>query len=334
MSGRVLFRVDGGRGVGLGHLARSLALAHALRERQLEPVVRAPAALADIVAKTGFDLLPLEDEEPGGEQDLERTLAASAGCAAAIVDSYAVTSSFLARLGEATVVAAIDDLALAPFPCRLVVNGGAAASELPYRSAIGGTTFLLGLDYAMPRAELWDEPPRAPADAVRQILVLAGGADLAGLLELLLDALGGLGDELSVTAVIGPYSDAAGLASASRRDVSVVVAPPSMAELMRGADLAVSAGGQTLIELLRAGVPTVAVESAANQKRGLLALARRGLVLSAGAAGDPGIGDRVRLQAERLVSDRALRASLAAAGQSAVDGRGARRVAAALEGLL
>ena len=338
----VLFRVDAGDGSGLGHLSRCLALAAALAELGSRPVFLVPdqAEVFTRVRARGFEALGFPPAELGTPADLNGTAetALRLGCRTVVVDSYHVDESYLTALGETgAAVVAIDDLARHALPCRLVVNGGAAAERLPYRSSAAGTQFLLGPRYVLLRPEFWDIAARPAGDAVGSVLVTAGGSDPHDLLPSLLDLLDGLPGEFAVTAVVGPFSRQAARAEATarraQRRIAIVHAPDSLCELMVKADVAVSAAGQTLYELVRLGVPTVAFGLVENQRPNLEALAAAGAVRTAGWAGEAGFATSVGGAAAELIADAAARRALAGAAKSLLDGQGARRVAAAIAAL-
>ncbi len=339
----VLFRVDAGARVGLGHLQRCLSLASALRQLDVRCVFLAVGepAVRDRVVGAGFGVHALNGAGCGDEADLRQTLdtAANEGCEGVIVDSYTVDESYLGRLrGAGFMVVAIDDTCSVPSPCHLVVNGGAQASALPYRSSSGDTRFLLGPEYVLLREEFWSVPAREVADPVRNILVMMGGADGRNLTPLVLRLLEPLAGTFGVTAVVGPFSknhaEIDAVVAQCRRSVSLVHAPCSVLDLMLQADLAVSAGGQTLYELAAAGTPTLAIEVAENQADNVHSLAQRGVV-------SPILFESIeQLRADLLDAvTRLLAASdelmqMSRAGTRLVDGLGAKRTAKVLAEML
>lgn len=326
---RILFRVDTGPRSGLGHLQRCLAVAHALAERSIGSTFAVPDAtgLADRVAP--FELLELPAEARPEE------VAALAAGTPVVVDSYGVDGDYLLRLhAEAAALAVVDDRAAFPIAGGLCVNGGANAASLDYRSAAGATRFLLGTDYLMLGRPLWDAPPRTVEERATRILVTLGGSDPHRLAPRLMTALGTLPDDLTMALVVGPYfhepEQLAALAARCPRRVDLLHAPATLAPAMLQADIAVSAAGQTVYELLRLGIPTVALTLADNQTPALEALSARGAVVAAGTASDPQLDARIAGEVHHLLGDVARRRALSTTGAALVDGQGARRVAAAL----
>jgi spore coat polysaccharide biosynthesis predicted glycosyltransferase SpsG len=161
--------------------------------------------------------------------------------------------------------------------------------------------------------------------------VTFGGSDPTGTLPLALRALESVDGPLAVVAVVGPLAmngDAVAQAAAvSRHPVEVVRDPADMLDLLRAADLAVTAGGGTLVELAAAGTPAIAVEVAENQSRGIAALVAAGAALDAGRAGGRSLESRIAALVTTLATCPERRQALSAAGRAVLDGRGATRIA-------
>ena len=336
----VAFRVDAGPQIGLGHLQRCLALASALRHLDATCIFLSTEEhqAQTRIAAFGFQATGLRHIEPGGPEDANQTcgLATSQDCDAVVVDSYSATADYLEHVRRAGLfVVALDDSAGYPFPCQLVVNGGTHALQLPYRALCGNTTFLLGPTYALLRPEFWDTPPqRVIGGAVHHVLLTVGGADAHNLMPRLLLLLDGVPGDFILTAIVGPFfqnrMEIESAVRRCRRPVRLWDAPCSLCDLMREADLAISAGGQTLYELARVGCPTVAVSTASNQDGQLRMFVEAGFVRAVGRADDRGTLNAIGDVVSSLLWDQDTRAALSSAGQELVDGQGALRVAQAI----
>ena len=333
---RVLFRVDAGAVIGFGHLQRSLSLALALRQAGAHCVFLTDARL-DLkrhVAASGFRAIALTRSRRGSLGDASETvrLAAQERCAALVVDAYEGTESFLARVGVSGLyVAAINDIPRHAFPCQLVVNGSLGAKNLPYRAAGVGTRFLLGPAYALLRPEFRHVPPRATRQVVRNVLVTLGGADPASLMPRLLTLLEGAPGAFEVTVIVGPFfTHRAALQETvrrQRRSVRLIPAPDSVCGLMQDADLAISAGGQTLFELAATATPTLAIRMADNQTVQLQGLSRAGAVKNLGEPHEAGFAQRLSGELQALLRSRQTRMTMSRRAQGLIDGLGAERVA-------
>ncbi len=335
-AGCVLFRVDAGPQIGLGHLRRCLALAAAMRSLGSTAVFVTSEHLQvkERLSASGFEGAPLGGSQPGDAADLQQTIDAATrlGSGVIVVDSYRVGFDYLRRLrvaGLFTVV--IDDQARFPYSCRVVVNGGAHALELPYRSLSGDTVFLLGPRYVLLNPEFWDLPRRTRWESVRTVLVTLGGTDAHNLTPGILGMLETLPGDFSVTAVVGPFFHNRGeilrAAQSCRRTVQLIEKADSLRNLMVQADVAISAGGQTMYELAATGTPTAAVQVADNQAESLQAMGAKRVAQLAGRAGEEGLLRQLKHILLVLLKDREERAAMSAAMTALVDGRGALRAA-------
>jgi UDP-2,4-diacetamido-2,4,6-trideoxy-beta-L-altropyranose hydrolase len=333
---KVLFRLDAGPGKGLGHLQRCLSLASVLRIKGADCIFLSThhQSVTDRVKSSGFGFHPLDDVEPGGEDDLRFTLDAanSNRCRVVVVDFYDTDAGYLKRLrADGLFVAAIDDLAPYPFPCHLVINGGVGAGTLPYSSSTGDTRFLLGPEYALLREEFWDSSPRAIGDEVQEVLVTMGGADGRDLTPTVLEVMESTDGDFGATVIVGPFFKALGeieqFAKRSRRRVNLVHSPVSVRDLMAGADLAISAAGQTLYELAVTGTPAIAVQVAENQADNIRWFGEHRvvcpIVFESRAQLMTDLADTLTL----LLTAPERRRQSSRAGQSLLDGHGGRRVA-------
>lgn len=337
MSGFV-FRVDAGRLRGLGHLQRCLSLAAALQERGRRVTCVAPD-LPDVRARieaAGCLFIKMVGEADAGrtaDWEMVAGTARAQACRAVVVDSYDIGAAYVEALRRAALfVVAIDDPATYPLAAHVVVNGGAGAETLNYDSSTGDTRFLLGPRYALLGRPFWSAPLRSSPRAVRTILVAVGGGDDAGLLRRVLQILNRIPGPFSISVVVGPFADVPAEVppAACRHAVRFVRAPLTLSDLMRDADLAVSAAGQTLYELAAVGTPAVGLMLFDNQALNLRHLAAAGTVADAGRPSDHGFEARLEELIAGLIADEAARAAMGAVGQRLVDGQGAIRVAEVL----
>jgi spore coat polysaccharide biosynthesis predicted glycosyltransferase SpsG len=275
---------DAGPTVGLGHLSRAGAVVAALRVQGHEAQTYVLGGLD--VERDGILWEPVGDSAVPGHGPL-------------LVDSYRVDVDALGDAGR-PVATFWDGLGHRP-SARLTI-----AFTDPHGPA-----------HACLRPMFWGVPARPPAPRVRRVLVAAGGGATGGL-DALAAAVRDAAPEAEVAALVGPYADVALPAG-----VAELRAPARMVDALQEADLVVTAAGQTMLEALCTGTPTVAVAVVDNQE------AQLDVVRRAGAAAAPaldGVADAVRA----LVDDTAQRERLALAGRRLVDGFGALRVAGLL----
>ena len=322
---RIVFCVDAGDGVGLGHLRRCATLGAALRRRHAAVRFAVPgAAGAEYLQRHG-----IEDVEA---QDLGAALAGDhEGDDVVVVDAYGVPGGELERVRGAR-VAVIDDLADRELRVALVVNGAPHASDLRYRVA-AETRLLRGPRYILLREEFGHAPAREIRPAIERVLITVGGTDPEGITTRLLGCVRETLGSVAVDVVLGPFfprwmPDAVE-AVAGRDGLRLHRDPPYIRDLMIECDVAIAAGGQTTYELAATGTPAVAVAVADNQLGNLAALEALGTLRWAGRARDPGLEGLVAAGLRELEGS-ARRQAMANAGRCVVDGGGADRVAEAI----
>jgi UDP-2,4-diacetamido-2,4,6-trideoxy-beta-L-altropyranose hydrolase len=339
----LLIRADGSPQIGLGHVMRCLALAQAWQDRGgTACFVRAGTAdvFDERLAAEGVGLRRIGCVTGSAEDaDAARALARELNAAAVVLDGYHFNTAFQARLrGDAVKLLCVDDNAHAgEYVADWVLNQNLHAEPALYARRAPHTRLLLGTQLALLRREFtrWRDWPRETPARIRRLLVTLGGSDPDNVTGTVIAALERLSlSDLEVVVVVGGASlhyetlrASLRLPGASlRRNVS------DMPELMRWADLAVTAGGSTCWEAACLGLPLCSLVIVENQ----LASARR--LASTGAAEviEPGGAgwdtDKLAGVLNDLAHNSARRAQMTTVGRALVDGRGAERVAAIMAG--
>jgi spore coat polysaccharide biosynthesis predicted glycosyltransferase SpsG len=98
-----------------------------------------------------------------------------------------------------------------------------------------------------------------------------------------------------------------------------------MKQVMLDSDIAISAGGQTLYELARVGVPTIAVAVADNQLENVRKLGKVGFTQSLGGWKEESLLRELAVKVE-ILKNLKVRKSIYSLGRKLVDGRGSLRI--------
>ena len=312
---RVTILTEAGRGPGLGHFRRCVALGTAAADLGGRVRVLVAGNVPPEPPRDGRLEFEPCDWIKGGVAALDNAVAD-----VVIVDSYTATASFLARLAARVPCAVlIDDLSDRPTPVDVVVNGGFHATRLTYRGK-PDTIYLLGPQYVLLDPAFAAPLSRASAGVVRRVLVTLGGDAPSERFETVIDVVGRVSPDTQLDVVVGPFTT---WNPADRDRVRIHRGLSSLRARMLTADLAITAGGMTLYECLASGVPIVALTIADNQRPNVASLGAAGLLVD----GEPSLEPAVR----RLVEDAGLRATMSRRGRELVDGAGARRVASEIQ---
>jgi spore coat polysaccharide biosynthesis predicted glycosyltransferase SpsG len=329
---RVLLHADGGSGVGLGHASRCAALANALgRAGHAAFIAVAPASgLEAYLEGLGARAIPAS-----GEADAIQALAGNLGAEVLVIDSYRWREGDFLRLKDIRKRIAFDDIADRALPVDAIINGAAAADRLNYR-VMPHTRLWLGSTYQVVKDAFREDVQRPLAGVLRNLIVLVGGDDPLNLLSPLASRLHVLTTEalpnLQVHLICGPYTPAPDCSALP--GVHVLRHPGDLRERMASADLALSAGGQTLYELARCGVPTIAFRSGEDQAHNLATLATTGAIVDSGDARIEGWMDHMTEVCLHLAARPQERQRLSVAARQVIDGRGADRLVVKLENLV
>lgn len=352
---QIALRVDASAAIGLGHVQRCLALAHALAEGGAQPVFVTRELGGDAarrIAAAGFDVHTLAMPDDAGAADATPPHAAWAGVPWrtdaedtvrvlrasppdwVIVDHYAFDARWHTEVAQAlgSRIAIIDDVADRPLQCELLVDHNLASDHRrKYAGRLPETAMLLGGPcYALLGPVYADAPRCLPGDGVRSIGIFMGGADAASVTEQVLRACrevaGFEGLIEIVTTRANPHLQALRAAVESSPRTRLTIDLPDLAAFFARHDLQIGAGGGANWERCCLGAPTLALVIADNQQAVVSELAARGAVATL-APGDAPTAENIGRAVAALVDAPRRRQELAASARTLVDGLGACRVA-------
>jgi spore coat polysaccharide biosynthesis predicted glycosyltransferase SpsG len=245
------------------------------------------------------------------------------GFDAAIVDSYSLPVESLCRLARRAPLATLAEARRCPTAGVLIDYHLDRAHLRPRARLLPGPLFApIDPVFAASRRPAGDEPRGWP----RTALVTTGGSSAGRALAA--DAVDAIREVLPGTR-IRLASGPAPAVELDGGDIEPLPFPSRLSEILGEVDLAVSAAGHTAYELACAGVPSVLVAIAPNQRRVAAGCAAAGVALSIDPTGGTPVEVALKT-ALRAVREPARRRRLAARGMSLFDGRGAERIAQGL----
>ena len=322
---KALILTEGSRAIGLGHVARCHSFYQGFvgqgwkvrfivkGDRKAKEFVVSKKIRAEIVP----DLRGIE----------------LAGYDLALIDSYHFAARIYKVIAEKNgLLISIDDYKRMIYPAGFVVNGSILAPTLNYPKK-PGRHYLLGPKYQpLPKAYWRTKRQAAVHRSVRRVLVTFGAKDVFHLSAGTIDAILNVKDEaLARIDVIG-CNDSKRPISKMINGVEVVLHPPlkSLKALILKADLAISAGGQTLYELACCGVPIIGVCLADNQRLNLRGMKAAGNLEYVGWYNGPKYYQQLKLAWIKLQA-RNRRVAMARAGVRQINGSGISAIIKAIE---
>jgi len=322
---RLLIRTEASNAVGMGHFMRCFAIAEEARTRGIE-VRFVISALSDPVAgrcrRIGATARAT-GTLPGGDAGIVAAMLKPDDWL--LIDSYQATADYVAALHRSAHVAVIDDLAALPrYDCDLIVNPAQSASQSTYRARTAAK-LLLGAPYALIRREF----RTAHAGSGPAVGVMFGGSDprrlTGGCARMLRAAL----PEMRIKLIAGPAhihtDELRALALADHR-MELHVDPPSVAGVLAGCDLVLTAAGGSVGEIAAMGLAALVLVLYDNQKAALEQCPFPVIDARGDLPADLG------LRAKALIDDPARLRTIAGAAHKIVDGKGAQRIVEAMFG--
>jgi len=224
-----------------------------------------------------------------------------------VVDSYRLGHRWEQRVREAGHrIMVIDDYRDRRHHADLLVGDSAAPFD-PTSNALGGVArTLTGRQYALvdPVFAFGESRPIA-AVGPRRLLLTYGGADPTGETFKALAAICALKDNPNfrqsvggVDVVVGPANLKSAIIMQAAKgipDVTLHHAVPSLEPLMRGADLVLTAGGNSMVEALTLRKPCIVTITADNQAAMVVELEAEGAIRTLGRHGTVGAGDVLKM---------------------------------------
>ena len=337
---KVAFRVDGHAELGMGHLMRCLALARSIKEKADSDILFITKGNEETIKRIFSEGHRIKSIPIGSSKDEESALAIDElklfKPAVIITDLPYTTADFLKELKKlGRLLVSIDDLALVTFCSDLVTSGYLSAKLKKYKMTNPAAKLFIGADYLMlnKKFEEMNKKRRKIIKNARSTLVTLGGADPANLTAKVVKALCKINKKLKVTLVLGPayvhnreLLELLNEIKDSKPKFVVKSNVKEMTKLMMEADVAITAGGETIYELAATGTPAINISHVEHQSINARELERKGVVINLGLGKDVS-EEQISSTVEYLLEDNKRRQKMSARGKKLVDGKGAKRVA-------
>jgi len=254
---RVLFFCDGGKEYGLGHVMRCIALAEEFARNGYYPefVINGTAIIDNFPYRKLCPQL-----WPG--QAIEEFC---------VIDSYAIIEkemNSLWRLAKSCLW--LDDENLRAYPGGVVVNPSLFGDELVYKNP--NVRHLLGADYIILRHAFRRKTVKAMNEKINEMTIMMGGTDAKNLLPEVAKKLG----------VFHCKKNLIGTSQLRLPGCNMLrgLSAQQMALVFLRSDIVISAGGQTVNELIQMNTPAILIETAGNQHHNINAAVKRGLSIT------------------------------------------------------
>lgn len=320
---KICILTEGGKNIGLGHITRCTSIYQAFEEVgiQSQLIVNGDETVLDLLRDKNckvFDWL----------NDQKMLFATVKDADIVFIDSYLADYKLYENVSETVKIAVyFDDDIRIKYPKGFVLNGAVFAEQMPYPKRTD-VTYLLGAQYTSLRKEFWDVPAKSIRDNIETVMITFGGMDTYNITSQVLRLLVDTHPELLKKVIVAKgFANITEIEELKDDNTELIYYPSAaeMREVMLESDIAISAGGQTIYELARIGVPTIGVCVAQNQLQSVEGWEKSGFLKYVGWYNDENLLKKIAEVINEFMPYQE-RVRLSEIGRNYVDGKGAKRI--------
>ncbi|MBS4025586.1 MAG: UDP-2,4-diacetamido-2,4,6-trideoxy-beta-L-altropyranose hydrolase [Clostridia bacterium] len=319
---KVLIFTEGGNQLGLGHISRCSSLYDELASRgiEVEFIINGLPHEIDINNYKNVKIFNWLSAD-----FLYQHIKKTDYC---IVDSYLAGEDFYQVISaKARKCLFIDDFARIKYPKGIIANPSLSTENVKYPIR-DENCYLLGSQYIIIRNPFINVKRATVNTKVKEVLITLGGSDLRNITPAILNQLCSSYPELIFHVVIGKANNnLRGINKNKLQNIYVYhnVNAAEMRNIMLKSDLAITAAGQTIYELLATQTPFIPIKVAENQSNNIAGLKELSLVETVLEHDDVLLTVKVEREFEKLM-DVAIRNQLVCKYKKIVDGLGTNRI--------
>lgn len=320
---KIIILTEGGPKIGLGHIARCSALYEAFETLNHSPlmIVKGDTSVKNILAGKHFLLKNWTQKKVIDDLIIDTSIL--------IIDSYLAKEELCHYISKHfQCVVFLDDTIRLKYPKGILVNGAMFAEEMNYPEN-PKITYLLGNAYTTLRKPFWEVPKKNIADKIARVLITMGSNDIRNLTPNIIQSIHQNFSQTKLKVIVGnSFKNIIEIKNHASLNTELIFNADDsiMKDAMIESDIAISAAGQTLYELARMGVPTIAISIADNQKGNVYRSQKAGFIEFAGEWNDKSLNENILKHFSKLC-DKTQRQFKSECGQKFIDGQGATRVA-------
>ncbi|NMB80185.1 MAG: glycosyltransferase [Ignavibacteria bacterium] len=224
----------------------------------------------------------------------------------------------------------IDDLNKFVYPVDVLIHGGIINKFRPYEKFSESELILAGTEYSLLRPEFKNLPTRKINETISEIMISSGGTDNFNVIPFLIRAFRSISslNNIKINVIVGSsFNNKEELKSLNTKYPNIVFYEnvDHISQIMLKSDVAFSAGGSTIYELMACGTPIISYVIAENQDYIIQKMQEMGCLINMGWHHELDCKSVIKTF-NTLKDDYNLRLNLSNYGQQLVDARGPERV--------
>jgi UDP-2,4-diacetamido-2,4,6-trideoxy-beta-L-altropyranose hydrolase len=317
LKSNLLIFVDGDHKIGLGHISRQMSLVHVWKNFNVVFFTSTPSIKKlvskkySIVTYDPFNLHSLKNKiiklDPG----------------IIILDKLKERSSIIKLLQNCCQnVVSIDYIG----KNKHILQKG--FSILYPVSGVSTYSSTFNFDYVILKKSFLKQKPIKIKKHVKSIIILQGGADTHCFIPKIISSLFFINDEIKITIVLGnEFKCWKKLNSIILNDsrISIRSNVKNMANLLQNYDLAITAAGNTVLEVAYLGIPSIIVCAEKFENETAEFIEKIGFGINLGFGKNLPI-EKITKTVKSLMNDYELRKTMNRVGKSLIDGNGTERI--------
>ncbi len=320
---RVIILADGNNKIGMGHVYRSFNLAKKLRKNGFNVVFLTQTIQSKKIFSQIFDCKFSQKLN----NDITKNFLKNFCPDIIILDKLKETKKNLSFLHEFCPIMGIDYIG----KHKTLIDFG--INILYPKSGISKNSYS-SLDFSILDEKFQRCKKKKITKEINSIIILQGGADTYCFTPKIIKAVSSLNGNFKISVVLGPsfkcWTKLNQVLKESKRHIKIYHNVKNMAVLMQQADLAVTAGGNTLLELACLGIPSLVICAEKFEEETAILLEKKNFCVNIGF-GKSLTNSKIHYHLTKIVNDYNLRKKMHKIGPKLVDGKGSLRITKILQ---
>ena len=264
---RVAILTEAGKKYGLGHINRCIALCHTFEKKNIHPelIINSDQKKFEKPKVKKFQFFDWLNNSTKLKKIVKNT-------DIVIIDSFVAKLKLYKLVYKLTKsLVCIDDNNRLAYPNGTVLNVSLNSNQINYPNN-KKIKYLLGTKYTILRKEFWSINKKKIKKKAGSIMITFGGYDKKNMTLKVLKFLVKEFPAFTKNIIVGRwFKEYRSLLKVADKNTVFIKDPTAkkIKNLMLTSDIAISAGGQTLYEMARIGIPTIGVAVAKNQLHNL-----------------------------------------------------------------
>jgi spore coat polysaccharide biosynthesis predicted glycosyltransferase SpsG/RimJ/RimL family protein N-acetyltransferase len=264
---KVKIFTEGGKDIGLGHISRCSSLYDEISSRGIAVDFIVFGDVSDVSFLTGIQV---KNENWLDKEYLIKDISK---------EDYVIVDSYRADMEIYEIIALnskkalyIDDIGRLDYPGGIIVNPALDSNHISYSSS-SENILLTGPKYVILRSSFIGLDRKFIKNDVSSVLIMMGGTDIRNITSLIIDKICKENKSISFNVVFG-NSKFELSKNINLKNVSyhANLTEEEMSRIIHKADLAITAAGQTIYELIATQTPFIAVQIIDNQKNNIASI--------------------------------------------------------------